>query len=54
MAGHTAIFSGKAAPGEWTQVNSLTAGYYIAKLVIRLIVNVSKIIVRLPTIETPG
>lgn len=31
---HTAIFAGKAAPG-----------YYIAKLVIRLIVNVSKIVV---------
>lgn len=41
MVGHTTIFAGKAAPG-----------YYIAKLVIRLIVNVAKIIVSCILLDT--
>jgi hypothetical protein len=45
----TFIFAGKAAPGELAELPSIggisCAGYYIAKLVIRLIVNVGKVVV---------
>ncbi len=48
----TYIFAGKAAPGMPSpfvregHTTDLDAGYYIAKLVIRLIVNVGKVVVR--------
>jgi starch phosphorylase len=47
IAKHTAIFAGKAAPGKLSTHLSAAdnQGYYIAKLVIRLIVNVAKIVV---------